>query len=78
METKHPPKTVRRSGQEEAGADGGNVPETLIRMKSIMFLGTYEDSADAQNLLEMRSSLCFLKIWNGARNLFETLVKKEN
>lgn len=49
-----------------------------MRMKSVMFLGTYEDSADPQNLLEMKCSLCFLKVWNGARNVFETLVKKEN
>lgn len=50
---------MRKSGQEEAGADGGNVPDTLIRMKSVMFLGTYEDSADPQNLLEMRPLYVF-------------------
>lgn len=57
---------------------GGNVPKYLMRMKSVIFLGTYEDSAEPQNLLEMKCSLCFLKVWNGAINVFETLVKKEN
>lgn len=39
-----------------------------------MFSGTYQDSADTQNLLE----LLFIRfqVWNRARNLFETLLKK--
>lgn len=62
------------SGQEEAGGDRGKVPENWIKTKSIMFSGTYQDSADTQNLLE----LLFMRfeVWNRARNLFETRMKK--
>ena len=62
MEAERPLRAAGMSDQEEAGVDGGNVPETLIRMKSIMFLGTYEDSVDPQNLLEIKSSLSFFSL----------------
>lgn len=51
----------------------GNVPEMWIRMGSVLLVET----ADIQNLQEMRSSLLFsFKVWNGAGNLFGKLGKK--
>lgn len=54
-------------------AEGGNVPETWVKMGSVLLV----EAADIPSLQEMRFSFLFLKVWNGAGNLSGTLGEKE-